>query len=60
MERPDCVEDDHLTYLDRLRESGEVNMMGARPYLQNEFGLDKEDSRAVHTYWMKTFGQPSR
>ena len=33
VERPAFVEDKHLTYLDKLRESGVTNMYGARPYL---------------------------
>lgn len=55
--RPAIVTDDHLTYLDDLRESGVTNMYGAGPYLTEEFGLSRNDSREVLTYWMKTFGE---
>ena len=55
VERPDVVEEEHLTFLGVLRESGATNMFGATPYLVEEFGLDKRDARAVLSYWMKTF-----
>lgn len=53
--RPAVVNDEHLDYLDELRESGDTNMFGARPYLMEEFGLNKTDAAAILTYWMKTF-----
>jgi hypothetical protein len=55
--RPSFVEDEHLTYLDAVRESGATNMFGAAPYLVAEFGLDKRESREILSYWMKTFGE---
>lgn len=56
--RPDFVEDDHLDYLDELRESGVTNMFGARPYLMKEFpDLSKDEAGVVLLYWMKTFGE---
>jgi hypothetical protein len=57
MERPAIVTDEHLEYLDELRESGETNMFGARPYLINEFGLDKQEAASVLSYWMSSFGE---
>jgi len=57
IERPETVTDEHLEYLDALRESGDVNMFGARPYLADEFGLDKADSSAILKYWMESFGE---
>lgn len=55
-EKPKCVTDEHLEYLDDLRESGVVNMFGARPYLQEEFpDLDDGAASSVLCYWMKTF-----
>jgi hypothetical protein len=55
--RPESVNDEHLTYLDELRESGVTNMFGAAPYLAEEFELDKRESREVLAYWMKTFSE---
>jgi hypothetical protein len=56
-ERPDIVTEDHLTFLDDLRESGATNMYGAGPYIVEEFGVSRAESRAILTYWMKTFGE---
>ena len=55
-ERPDYCTDEHLIFLDDLRESGETNMFGAAPYLREEFGdLTKDEARKITVYWMKTF-----
>lgn len=43
-------------FLDGLRETGAVNMFGARPILAKQFKLDEKTSRAIHTDWMETFG----
>lgn len=57
VERPEGLEDEHLEYLDELRESGVTNMFGAAPYLARWFALDIETARKYLSYWMKTFGQ---
>lgn len=44
----------YFKYLDGLRESGETNMFGAVPYLQNEFGLEKKEAREILSAWMKS------
>lgn len=52
-QKPDCCADEHLEYLDALRESGETNMFGARPYLMREFpNLTKDEALSVCMYWM--------
>ena len=43
-------------FLDELRESGEINMFGAAPYLSDAFDLSEQEARKVLTYWMQTFG----
>jgi len=53
MEKP--VSEEHLYYLDKLRESGVTNMFGATPYLQNEFGLERKEASRILLYWMETF-----
>lgn len=53
--RPDIVEDAHLAYLDKLRESGVTNMFGAAPYLQTMFGLNRNDAKEILLYWMASF-----
>ena len=57
MDRPDFVTDEHLEYLDDLRESGVTNMFGATPYVEGEFDLNREDARAILNYWMATFSE---
>lgn len=42
-------------YLNDLRASGATNMFGAGPYVQKEFGLDKNESRKFVSLWMKNF-----
>ena len=43
---------EEFLYLNRLRESGDTNMFGAAPYLQDEFGLDRREARTILTEWM--------
>lgn len=60
MEKPDFVTEDHLDFLDDLRESGETNMFGARPYLLEEFPeLSKQEAAEVMKYWRVTFPRQS-
>lgn len=42
-------------YLDAIRESGAINMFGAAPYLRDEFGFGKAESRAQLKRWMKEY-----
>lgn len=56
-EKPEGLEDEHLWFLDDLRESGITNMYGAAPYLARAFDLDDDTSRAYLIYWMRTFGE---
>ena len=55
IDRPTVVEDEHLIYLDELRESGKTNMFGARPYLIFEFDVDKYQAKTILKYWMDSF-----
>lgn len=57
-ERPTIVADEHLTYLDELRESGETNMHGARPYLMREYPeLSSDEALQVLLYWQHSFAE---
>lgn len=47
---------DMLSYLDELRDCGEINMLGTGPYLQNDFDVDARTARAVLSFWTVTFG----
>ena len=44
-----------LAFLDNLRDSGVTNMLGATPYLIEEFNLETKEARAVLFKWMDTF-----
>ena len=57
MAKPKFVSDEHLEYLDGLRESGVTNMFGAGSYLSAAFGMSKKNASEVLMYWMETFTQ---
>ena len=42
-------------YLDKLRDSGDTNMLGAGIYLQTEFLFTKDEARAELMRWLKNF-----
>ena len=60
MNRPIGITDEHLEYLDDLRESGETNMFGAGEYLEHEFVINRNEAGEILRYWMKTFGNENR
>ena len=57
MEQPEFVTNEHLSYLDDLRDSGVTNMFGAGEYLEDEFMMDSGKARETLSYWMKTFSE---
>lgn len=54
---PEERENEYFEFLDVLRESGETNMYGAAPYLQEEFGFSKVEARDVLKDWMDTYAE---
>tara|TARA_R110000868_G_scaffold85896_4_gene241300 strand:- start:1574 stop:1981 length:408 start_codon:yes stop_codon:yes gene_type:complete len=42
-------------FLDKLRESGTINMFGAPRVLEESFGLSKKEARNVFQAWTKAF-----
>ena len=44
-------------YLEELRESGETNMFGAVPYLQERFQMHYEDAKDMLSLWMKSYNK---
>lgn len=68
--RPKFCTDEHLEYLDGLRESGVTNMYGAAKYLDVRFPDIRKGARnsfhssdaaqAILSYWMDSFGKSSR
>lgn len=59
-DRPEIVTDEHLEYLDDLRDSGVTNMYGAPAYVEEEFDVDSRDSKTIVQYWMDSFGKDDR
>ena len=55
--RPEIVTDEHLEYLDDLRESGVTNMFGAGEYLCADFDITAKESHGILQYWMSTFSK---
>ena len=50
-----ATEDTMFTYLEGLRQSGVTNMFGAGPYLEREFGLDRNEAKEVLLNWIKSY-----
>ena len=48
------MNDLYFEFLNDLRESGTMNMMGAPRELQNEFGLNKVQAREIFQLWTET------
>jgi hypothetical protein len=46
-------------YLDMLRESGVTNMFGAGSYIEEEFGVSRQEARKFLQNWMENFGKAS-
>ena len=42
-------------YLNALRDSGRINMLGATPYLEDRFGLTRREAKAALLHWIATF-----
>jgi len=59
-ERPAFCTEEMLTYLDRLRESGSINMMGGAPCIRTQFNIPLPEAREVLCYWMDTFPRPEK
>jgi hypothetical protein len=56
-DKPAIVTQDHLEFLDDLRDSGVTNMFGAAPYLVTAFEVSKSEAITILSYWMKTFSE---
>lgn len=50
------LEQEVFTYLNELRESGDTNMFGARPYIMAEFpDLSPKEAGEILSLWMANF-----
>jgi len=48
-------EQEVLTYLNMLRDSGATNMFGAVPYIEEEFDLNSKEAKRLLMLWMANF-----
>ena len=48
---------EHLEFLDNLRDSGATNMFGAGPSLESEFDMSNREALSVLQQWMETYGE---
>ena len=46
------MKQDVFEYLNKLRESGEVNLLGLIPTIQEKFGLTYNDARNLVVEWI--------
>ena len=51
------ITNEHLKFLDDLRESGVVNMFGSSSYLEDTFDLTRREAGYILQQWMETYGQ---
>lgn len=42
-----------FAYLNAVRDTGLINMVGASPCLEKEFGFHYRDARKIHIFWLK-------
>lgn len=54
-DRPEIVTDEHLTYLDDLRDSGDANMFSSGSYMRGRFGVNRQEAETIVLYWMESF-----
>lgn len=55
MEKTKTLDPQYKEFLDNLRDSGVTNMFGAASYIVDEFGVTKQEARAVLSQWMREF-----
>ena len=47
--------EEYFEVLENLRSSGKINMFGAPRWLENNFGLSKNQARLVFMKWSETY-----
>jgi len=50
---------EYFDFLDRLRLLGITNMLGAVPYLEDEFALSQDEAKSVLLMWMESYKEAS-
>ena len=48
---------EYFDWLEKLRQSGIVNMYGASPYLEVRFKLDEDEAVEILAYWMDHYSE---
>jgi len=51
------ITDEHLEFLDDLRDNGITNMFGAGSYLEEAFDMSSREATYVLQQWMETYGE---
>ena len=51
--------EEYFEVLENLRSSGKINMFGAPRWLENNFGLSKNQARLVFKKWSESFDATS-
>ena len=51
--------EEYFEVLENLRSSGKINMFGAPRWLENNFGLSKNQARLVFMKWSETYNATS-
>lgn len=54
------TQEDVNVFLDAVRKAGIVNMFGAAPIIQEQFGISKREARDFLLTWMDTFSERVR
>ena len=47
------LEQEHIDYLNRLRDLGIVNMFGAGSYLEENFDMNSREAKNILLAWME-------
>lgn len=53
-------EKEAMEFLNLLRNTGVTNMFGSAPYVQEEFGIDKNEARRLVSLWMSNFNEEGK
>lgn len=51
--------EEHRKYLEALRDSGVTNMLGAAPYIQEQFSVDEKTAGKILIAWIESFNENS-
>lgn len=51
------IENQVMTFLNRLRDAGLTNMFGATPYIEQMYDTGKAEARRILTLWMENFNE---